>query len=105
MAQEIVNILKWNAMYKYFELIHCTPETNIILDQLYFNKYSYPGGSDVKESTYSAGDLGSIPVLGRSRGGGNGNPLQYSCLKNSMDREAWQATVHGVTKSWTQLSS
>ena len=46
------------------------------------------------------GDLGSIPGSGRSPGEGNGNPLQYSCLENPMDREAWQATVHGVTKSW-----
>ena len=48
--------------------------------------------------------LGSIPGLGRSPGGGHGNPLQYSCLENPMDRGAWWATVHGVTKSWAQLS-
>ena len=47
--------------------------------------------------------VGSIPGLGVSHGGGNGNPLQYSCLKNPMDRGAWHATVHGVTKSWTRL--
>ena len=47
---------------------------------------------------------GSIPGLGRSPGGGHGNPLQYSCLENSMDKGAWRATVHGVTKSWTQQS-
>ena len=46
-------------------------------------------------------DLGSIPRLGRSPGGGHGNPLQYSCLENPMDRGAWQATVHGVAKSGT----
>ena len=51
-----------------------------------------------------ARDVGLIPGLGRSPGEGNGNPLQYSCLGNPMDRRAWQATVHGVTKSWTQLS-
>ena len=51
------------------------------------------------------GDAGSIPGLGRSSGGGNGNPLQYSCLENSMDKGAWQANVvHGVSKSRTQLS-
>ena len=50
-----------------------------------------------------AGDMGLIPGLGRSSGGGNGNPLQNSCLENSMDRGAWQATVHGVRKSQTQL--
>ena len=58
----------------------------------------------VKESTCSAGDLNVIPELGRSPGEGNGYPLQYSCLENSMDRGAWQATVHGAAKSWTRLS-
>ena len=50
------------------------------------------------------GDLFSIPGLGRSPGEGNGNPLQYSCLENPMDGGTWQATVHGVAKSWTRLS-
>ena len=63
------------------------------------------GGSDGRESACSAGDLGSIPGSGRSPGGGDGNPLQYSCLENPMGRGAWQATVHGVTKSWTRLSN
>ena len=57
----------------------------------------------VKNPPACAGDMGLIPGLGRSPGGGNGNPLQYSCLENSMDRGAWQATVHRVTKSRTQL--
>ena len=61
----------------------------------------FPGGSDGKASACSGGDPGSIPGLGRSPGEGNGNPLQYSCLKNSMDRGAWWATVHGVRKSQT----
>ena len=52
----------------------------------------------------SAGGVGSIPGGGGSSGGGHGNPLQYSCLENLMDREAWRATVHGITKSQTQLS-
>ena len=52
-----------------------------------------------KESASQAGDLGSIPGLGRAPGEGNGNPLHYSCLENLMDRRAWQTTVHGVTKS------
>ena len=51
-----------------------------------------------------ARDVGSIPVSGRAPGEGNGNTLQYSCLENPMDRGAWQATVHGVAKSQTQLS-
>ena len=58
----------------------------------------------VKESACNAGDLGSISGLRRSPGDGNGNPLQYSCLENSMDREAWQATIHGAAKSQTRLS-
>ena len=65
----------------------------------------FPDGSDGKESACNAGDLGSIPVSGRSPGGGHGNPLQYSCLGNSMDRGAWRATVHGVAKSQIQLSN
>ena len=60
-----------------------------------------PGGSDSKESAYNAGDLGSIPGLGRSPGERNGNPFQCSCLGNAMDREAWWAAVHGVTKNRT----
>ena len=61
-------------------------------------------GSDGKASAYNAGDLSSIPGLGRSPGEGNGNPFQYSCLENSMDGGAWWATVHGVIKSRTWLS-
>ena len=62
------------------------------------------GGSDGKESTHNAGDLGSVPGLGRSPGEGDGSPLQCSCLGNPMDRGAWRAAVHGVAKSRTQLS-
>ena len=58
----------------------------------------FPGASDGKESTCNEGDMGSIPGLGRSPGEGNSYPLQYSGLENSMDRGAWQATVHGITK-------
>ena len=58
-----------------------------------------------KESACNAGDVGLIPGWGRSPEGGNGNPLQYYCLGNLMDREAWWATVQGVAKSQTQLSS
>ena len=58
----------------------------------------FPGDSDGEESACSTGDLGSIPGLAGS-GEGNGNPLQYSCLENSVDREAWPAVVHGVAKS------
>ena len=66
---------------------------------------SFPRGcSEVKMSACNTGDLGSIPGSGRSPGEGNGNPLQDSCLENPMNREAWWATVHGVTKSRTRLS-
>ena len=66
-------------------------------------KSSFPHSSVGKESACNAGDLGSIPGSGRSPGEGTGNPLQYSCLENSMDRGTWQAAVHGVTKSRTRL--
>ena len=59
----------------------------------------------VKNPPANAGDLGLIPGLGRSPGEGNGYPLQYSCLENSMDTGAWWATVHGIAKSWTGLSN
>ena len=60
------------------------------------NQYEgFPGDSDGKASAYNVGDLGLIPVSGRSPGKGNGNPLQYSCLENPMDGGAWWATVHG----------
>ena len=61
----------------------------------------FPAGSVVENPPVNAGDVGSIPGSGRFSGEGNGNPLQYFCLENSMDRGAWRATVHGVTKNWT----
>ena len=62
------------------------------------------GGPVVKNPSASTGNVGLIPGLGRSSAGGNGKPLQYPCLENPMDRGVWTATVHGVAKSWTQLS-
>ena len=64
----------------------------------------FPGGSVVKNPPANARDSGLILGLGRSPEGGNGNPLQYSCLENPMDRGIWQAIVHGVAKSQTRLS-
>ena len=64
----------------------------------------FSGGSDRKESACYGGGLGSIPKLGRPPGEGNGYPLQYSCLENSMDREDWWVIVHGIAKSWIRLS-
>ena len=64
----------------------------------------FPSGSEGKESAYNVGDPGSISGLGRSPGEGNGNPLQYPCLENLMDRGAWWTAVHGVEKSRAQLS-
>ena len=65
------------------------------------SKLGFHGGPYGKESTCNVGDLALIPGLGRSPGEGNSHPRQYSGLENSMDRGAWQATVHGVAKSWT----
>ena len=84
-----------------------SPALCSLLYQLLSNlpeKLDFCGGSDSKESACSAGDLGSIPGSGRSPGEEKGNPLQYSCVGNPMDRGAWRATAHGVTKSWTHLS-
>ena len=65
---------------------------------MYLQGSDFPGSSDGKASAYNAGDLGSIPGSGRSPGEGNGNPLQYACLENSMDGGAWEAIVHGGCK-------
>ena len=65
----------------------------------------FPGGSEVKESARSAGDLGLIPGLGKSPGEGNGNPLQYSYLDNPVDEGPWWATVHRVAISQTRLNN
>ena len=84
----------------------CSPSKMIIGYKQFGGEF--PTCLSGKESTYTnvrdSGDVDSIPELGRSPGGPSGNPLQYSCLENSMDRGTWWATVHGVAKSWTQLS-
>ena len=72
---------------------------SLISSNTQFRGYSgFPSGSESKASARNAEDLGFIPWLGRSPGEGNGNPLQYSCLENPMDRGAWQATVHGLQR-------
>ena len=75
------------------------------MEHLWAKWQGFPGGLEVKVSACNAGDLGSIPGSGRFPGEGNGNPLQYSCLENPMDRGAWWATVLGVAKSRTRLSN
>ena len=82
------NNLKWNRSWERTDIHTC------IAESLGYT----PSGSDGKESAYNARDLGSIPGLDKSPGEGNGYPLQYSCMENSMDRESWWATVHGITR-------
>ena len=69
------------------------------INSLFKSVWGFPHSSVGKESAYNPGDLGLIPGSGKFPGEGNGNPLEYSCLENPMDRGAWQAIVHGVTKS------
>ena len=88
-----------NSSPSHFKVIHYFPPFLIC--------GGFPNGSVGKESTCSSGDtedMGSIPGLGRSPGGENGNPLQYSCLENPMDRGVWLLTVHRITKSQTWLN-
>ena len=66
--------------------------------------WDFPGGSVVKNPPANSGDTGAVSGLGRSPGGGNGNPLQHCCLENPIDRGAWWATVHGITKRLPRLS-
>ena len=80
------------------------PLYHVLYNTLYIFLKGFPDGSEDKASACDAGDLGLIPGLGRSPGEGNGNPLQYSCLENPMDRGALWATVHGVAKSRTRPS-
>ena len=91
----------------YTDLVLNCPHTgnNMASIQICYPNFTrgFPDGSDSKESACNVGDLRSVPGLGRSPGGGHGNPLQYSCLENPMDKGAWWATVHGVTKSQTRL--
>ena len=98
------NIFRFKALLCQFlfELVTCS-----YFLEFYFRiiiHQDFPGSSDGEASAYNVGDPGLIPGSGRSSGEGNGNPLQYSCLENLMDGGAWQASVHGVAKSQTQMS-
>ena len=77
------------------------PQDIPVPSQVSVTAFHYPGGSMSKEPACNAGDVGLVPGLGSSPGGGNDNPLQYSHLENPMDRGAWRVTVQGVAKSWT----
>ena len=96
-----------------FNNIQCTDylpnfQTSLVLlvqISILLSYEGFPHSSVGKEAAYNAGDLSLIPELGRSSGEENGNRLQYSHLENPMDRGAWKATVHGIAKSWTQLSN
>ena len=100
------SLVNWVKDTWIFNLLN---SSNCILDMdslwyIYFSPIifkGFPGDSDSKESACNAGDPSLILRLGRSPEEGSGNPLQYCCLENSMDRGAQRATVHGVTKSWT----
>ena len=92
----------------YFQLIvyifFSNTAGNFFFNLIFFKiQLGFPGGTSSEEPTCQCRDAGLTPGLGRSPGGGHGNPLQNSCLENPMDREAWWATVHRVAKSWTQL--
>ena len=89
-------IIKWSIQKEDFTLI------NIYASNI---EVGFPSGSAGKESVSNVGDVGLIPGSGRYPEEGNGYPLQYSCPENPMDRGAWHATVHRVTKSWTWLSN
>ena len=91
----------------WWAVVHRVTESDTTEDTahtLYIYIYLLPRWLSGKESACQAGDMGLVPRLGRSSGEGNGNPPQHSCLRNPMDRGAWQAIVHGVTKSRTQCN-
>ena len=93
-------LLKWS-----FKIFFAYIFKKICLKFILEINRGFPGGSNGKEYSCNAGDLGSIPGSGRFPGKWSGKPLQYSCLENSMDRGAWWATVHGIAKSQTCKSS
>ena len=97
----VILVVGWGQVLCYSGF-HCVSFRYLILPSV--SIWGFPGSSEDKASACNVGDPGLIPGLGRAPGEGNGNPLQYSCLENPMDRGAWWATVHGVAKIRTQLS-
>ena len=95
------SIIVFNVLAKHLKILLKSKFSPLIIKIAY---QGFPGGSDSKESACNAGNPALIPGLGRSPGEGNGNPHQYSCLENPMDRGAWRAIVHGIAKSQTGLS-
>ena len=96
-------------------MFHCSPTTPSTFSRYWWKseikvrigREGFPDGTTIKNLPCNAGDMGdagSVPGLGRSPGGGCGNPLQYSCLNNFLDRGTWQGIVHGITESRTRLS-
>ena len=93
--------------YIYFHQLYISNvlSSDLILEEIKgYYPQGFPGGTMIENPPANVGDSGLIPGLGRSPGISNGNPLQYSCLENSMDRAAWTATVHGVAESQTRLT-
>ena len=103
-SSQVVPVTVTVAFPTYMLVMLTTHSSSLKSFRLYGSKPGFLGGSDGKESICCAGDVGLIPGLKRSSGEENGNPLQYSCLENSVDRGAWLATVHGVANYRTRLS-
>ena len=97
-------VLHWHSYNITYIYYNCTVIYILYIISTVIEVFYYLGGSNGKESACSVGDLGLIPGMGRAPGGGHGNPLQYSCLENFIDRRAWRATAHGVTERRTQLN-
>ena len=97
MTEQVIRLELFNSLLTSVLLTLMSNGVISSVNQLYGNR-GFPGGSVVKNPSANTGDVSLIPGLGRSPGEENGNPLQYSCLENPMDRGAWWAIVHGVTK-------